>query len=55
MIIMGNHLVSNEEFNTLKEVQAKIKRKDWDLLLIASAIYNEHVQEYKQSINNSKK
>lgn len=51
-ICIGNDVCHPEKFETVREANETIKKKDWDLILIAGIVYNEKVQAYKKTLNN---
>ena len=50
IIVMGNQQVSKEVFKTTKDAAAYIRRKPWELILIATAEYINKLNELKERI-----
>lgn len=48
LILFGNSVASNNDFDTKEEARKYISKKPWDLILISSSIYAEMVEKIKQ-------
>lgn len=42
-IILGNHLASNKEFDTVKEAQEYVNEKPWELIINLCGIMYENI------------
>ena len=50
IIVMGNQQVCKDVFKTTKDAIAYIRRKPWELILIATAEYMTKLNELKEKI-----
>ena len=50
IIVMGNQQVCKEVFKTTKDAGAYIRKKPWELILIATAEYINKLNELKEKI-----
>lgn len=50
MITMGNYIASEKEFKTKEDAIKEINEKTWELIIIASNIFNKLIEE--NNLNN---
>jgi hypothetical protein len=53
-ITMGNYIVI-DNLNTKQEALNKIRKKDWDIIITATAIYQEILKEFQKKQENKNK
>ena len=53
-ITMGNYIVI-DNLNTKQEALNKIRKKDWDIIITATAIYQEILKEIQKKQENKNK
>lgn len=46
-ITMGNYIVV-DNLNTKQEALNKIRKKDWDIIITATAIYQEIIKDFEK-------
>jgi len=51
---MGNYIVI-DNLNTKQEALNKIRKKDWDIIITATAIYQEILKEIQKKQENKNK
>lgn len=53
LLVMGRHVVKRG-FDSVQQAISYVRKRDWELILTASAIYNEYINEEKLKKNESK-